>query len=71
MHCRYLKLGSVLEGVSDLMYKVFGVRFTVEPAPTTESWAPNVLKATAWHDDLGPLGTVYLDLLSRYEIDCA
>eukprot|EP00798_Chlamydomonas_sp_ICE-L_P019775 gene19775-26465_t len=41
----------------------FSVHLKVEPAPPAESWAPNVLKATAHHAELGDLGTVYLDLL--------
>ncbi len=62
---RYLQLGSVLEGVSELLWRVMGVRLEVGPAPHSESWARHVLKATAWHPDVGHMGVIYLDLLSR------
>ena len=37
----------------------------VSSAPSSEAWAPGILPMTAQHPDLGPLGTVYLELCSR------
>ena len=62
---RYLQLDSVLQGVSELLAQVMGVRLDIKPAPASEAWAPHVLKVTASHADVGDMGVVYLDLLAR------
>ncbi|KAG2485902.1 hypothetical protein HYH03_015346 [Edaphochlamys debaryana] len=62
---RYTALPSVLAGVARLLRAVFGVGLEAAPAAPGEGWAPGVLRLRASHPELGPLGTVYLDLGSR------
>lgn len=60
--CSYLHLPSVLLGLGELSQAVLGVALSVQPARQSETWAHGVLRCDATHDELGFLGTVYLDL---------
>ncbi|KAG2425921.1 hypothetical protein HXX76_013295 [Chlamydomonas incerta] len=62
---RYTALPSVLAGMRTLLRAVFRIELALGPAAPGEGWAPGVLRAEAHHPDLGPLGTVYLDLGER------
>ncbi|EFJ50295.1 hypothetical protein VOLCADRAFT_88756 [Volvox carteri f. nagariensis] len=62
---RYTAVPSVLAGVQHLLRRVFRMELRVSPAAPGEGWAPGVLRCDAEHADLGPLGTVYLDLADR------
>ncbi|KAG2434975.1 hypothetical protein HYH02_011974 [Chlamydomonas schloesseri] len=62
---RYTALPSVLAGVRTLLRAVFRIELVLGPVAPGEGWAPGVLRAEARHPDLGPLGTVYLDLGDR------
>lgn len=62
---RYTALPSVLAGVRTLLRAVFRIELVLGPAAAGEGWAAGVLRAEAHHPDLGPLGTVYLDLGER------
>ncbi|PNH07339.1 Mitochondrial intermediate peptidase [Tetrabaena socialis] len=62
---RFTALPSVLAGVRLLLRRLFRIDLAVEAAAPGEAWAPGVLRCTASHPDLGPLGAVYLDLGDR------
>jgi hypothetical protein len=61
----YLQLGSVLQGLSQLLQQLMGVQLAPQPLAPGEGWAPGVLKLAVTCQELGPLGVVYLDLLTR------
>ncbi|GAX79131.1 hypothetical protein CEUSTIGMA_g6571.t1 [Chlamydomonas eustigma] len=62
---QYLNLGSILEGFKELMRDLFELKIEIALAPSSETWAPGILKMTAELPNFGPIGTVYLDLTSR------
>jgi hypothetical protein len=62
---RYTALPSVLAGVRVLLARLLGLQLQVAPAGSAEAWAPGVLRCEASHRELGPLGTIYLDLEDR------
>lgn len=61
----YLQLGSVLQGLSQLLQQLLGLQLQLQPLAPGEGWAPGVLKLAVTCQELGPLGVVYLDLLTR------
>lgn len=61
----YLQLGSVLRGLSKLLQQLMGLQLQVQPLLPGEGWAPGVLKIAVTCRDLGPLGVLYLDMLTR------
>jgi hypothetical protein len=63
--CRYLVLEGVLDGLQQLVRQLLGIQLEASRVPPEEGWGPHLLKLTATHVDLGPLGTLYLDLASR------
>lgn len=61
----YLQLGSVLAGLSQLLQQLLGLQLQLQPLQPGEGWAPGVLKLSVSCQELGPLGVLYLDLLTR------
>jgi len=61
----YTHLPVVLKGFAKIMEQLFGLALTISPAPSTEAWAPGVLKCEAALSDGSSVGTVFLDLCSR------
>ncbi|KAF5843142.1 hypothetical protein DUNSADRAFT_2179 [Dunaliella salina] len=61
----YTRLPVVLKGFAQIMEHLFGLVLTISSAPSTEAWAPGVLKCEAALSDGSTLGTVFLDLCSR------
>lgn len=61
----YLQLGSVLAGLSQLLQQLLGLQLQLQPLQPGEGWAPGVLKLSVTCQELGPLGVLYLDLLTR------
>lgn len=61
----YLQLGSVLSGLSQLLQQLLGLQLQLQPLQPGEGWAPGVLKLSVTCQELGPLGALYLDLLTR------
>ncbi len=53
------------QGLRVLLRQLFRVSLHVSPCAPGEGWAPGVLRAEAEHQELGFLGTVYLDLQDR------
>ncbi|GLC42091.1 hypothetical protein PLESTM_001284900 [Pleodorina starrii] len=62
---RYTAVPSVLAGIRHLLRRVFRIELRISEAVPGEGWAPGVLRCEAEHSELGPLGTVYLDLGDR------
>jgi intermediate peptidase len=61
----YLQLGSILQGLSQLLQQLLGLQLQLQPLQPGEGWAPGVLKVSVSCQDLGQLGVLYLDLLTR------
>lgn len=61
----YLQLGSVLQGLSQLLQQLMGLTLQLQPLQPGEGWAPGVLKLSVTCEDQGPLGVLYLDMLTR------
>jgi intermediate peptidase len=61
----YLQLGSILQGLSQLLQQLLGLQLQLQPLQPGEGWAPGVLKVAVSCQDLGQLGVLYLDLLTR------
>jgi len=49
----YLHLPSVLEGLGELVLRVFGVRMRLEPLGPGEAWAPGVVRVGLLNEDSG------------------
>ncbi|KXZ54341.1 hypothetical protein GPECTOR_5g423 [Gonium pectorale] len=62
---RYTALPSLLAGLRELLGRLFRLRLAVSEAAPGEGWAAGVLRCDASHPELGPLGTIYLDLGDR------
>ncbi|GFR47668.1 hypothetical protein Agub_g9412 [Astrephomene gubernaculifera] len=62
---RYTAVPSVLSGIRTLLANLFGMDLSISPAAPGEGWAPGVLRCDASLPQLGPLGTIYLDLGDR------
>lgn len=54
----YLKLRSVLEGLGELVLRVFGVRMRLEPLGPGEAWAPGIVRVGLLNEDDGAGGGV-------------
>ena len=61
----YLQLGSILQGLSQLLQQLLGLQLQLQTLQPGEGWAPGVLKLTVTCQEMGPLGVLYLDLLTR------
>jgi len=61
----YLQLGSVLQGLSQLLQQLMGLSLQLQPLQPGEGWAPGVLKLSVTCEEQGPLGVLYLDMLTR------
>lgn len=61
----YLSVGSVLQAISELFQRLYGV--TLEPVTTTsgEVWDPSVRRLDVIHETEGKIATIYCDLFRR------
>lgn len=61
----YFTLGNVLQGLSDLFQKIYGIRLEPVVAETGETWSPEVRRLNVVSDREGVLGVIYCDLFER------
>lgn len=61
----YFTIGSVIEGLSDIFKKIYGISFELSPTKPKEIWAPDVRKITVTSEKDGPIGVIYCDLFER------
>ena len=56
-----------MRGLCLLLHRLFGIHVEYEDADITgvEAWAPDLRRLDLSHPDHGPLGVIYLDLLTR------
>ena len=68
LRCRHFPLHSVVHGLCHLLHRLFAIHVEYHDTDVVgaEAWAPNLRRLDLSHPDHGPLGVVYLDLLSRW-----
>lgn len=61
----YFSLGTVMQGISRLFSRLYGVRLVARETPSGETWSQNVRRLDVIHETDGPLAVIYCDLFSR------
>lgn len=61
----YFSLGGCMEGLNNLMTKLYGIRFENTEMETGEYWAPDIYKLSVVHETEGLLGYIYCDFFER------
>ncbi|CAL9728407.1 mitochondrial intermediate peptidase [Monosporozyma unispora] len=61
----YFTIGSVIDGLSDIFQKIYGISFALSPTKPKEIWAPDVRKIIVTSEKEGPIGVIYCDLFER------
>lgn len=61
----YFSLGTVMQGISRLFTRLYGVRLVPRETPSGETWSNNVRRLDVIHETDGPLAVIYCDLFSR------
>ena len=61
----FFSLGTVMQGISRLFTRLYGVRLVPRETPHGETWSDNVRRLDVIHETEGPLAVIYCDLFSR------
>lgn len=61
----YLSLGTVMQGLSRLFTRLYGVRLVPHEPQPGETWDPDVRRLDVMDEDHGHIAVVYCDLFSR------
>lgn len=61
----YFSLGSVMQGLSRLFNRLYGIRFVPCQTTTGETWSPDVRRLDVFHETEGHVAVLYADLFSR------
>ncbi|QLG72585.1 hypothetical protein HG535_0D02930 [Zygotorulaspora mrakii] len=61
----YFTLGTVMEGLSDLFQRIYGIRLEPIIAERGETWSPEVRRLNVVSERDGLIGVVYCDLFER------
>ncbi|CUS20673.1 LAQU0S01e12024g1_1 [Lachancea quebecensis] len=61
----YFSLGTVMQGLSDLLEDIYGIRLEPAVAKVGETWSPEVRRINVVSDQEGVIGVVYCDLFER------
>ncbi|KAG0722667.1 Mitochondrial intermediate peptidase [Chionoecetes opilio] len=61
----YFSLGTVMEGLSGLLQRLYDVTLEVEEPAPGEVWVTDVYKLAVKHDSEGILGHIYCDFYER------
>ncbi|KAI4121579.1 MAG: hypothetical protein LQ338_006289, partial [Usnochroma carphineum] len=61
----YFSLGSVMQGLSRLFTKLYGVRFVPAPIAPGEAWHPDVRRLDVIDENEGRIAVLYCDLFAR------
>ena len=61
----YFSLGTVMQGLSRLFDRLYGVRLVPRELSPGEAWEPNVRRLDVVHEDEGHIAVLYCDLFER------
>ncbi|ONH68195.1 Mitochondrial intermediate peptidase [Cyberlindnera fabianii] len=61
----YFSLGSVMQGLSNLFSKIYGIQLVPAPLLAGESWSNDVRRLDVVSENEGLIGVVYCDLFQR------
>lgn len=61
----YFSLGTVMQGLSRLFSRLYGIRFIPREAGHGETWNPDVRRLDVMHEDDGHVAVLYCDLFER------
>ncbi len=61
----YFSLGTVMQGLSRLFDRLYGIRFVPRQLSRGEAWAPDVRRLDVIHEDEGHVAVLYADLFAR------
>ena len=61
----YFSLGTVMQGLSRLFERLYGVRFVPRPISAGEAWDPGVRRLDVVHETEGHVAVLYCDLFAR------
>ena len=61
----YFSLGTVMQGLSRLFSRLYGVRFAPREGGVGETWNPDVRRLDVMHEDDGHVAVLYCDLFER------
>ena len=62
----YFSVGTVMQGLSRLFDRLYGVRFVPREAKPGETWDPNVRRLDVMQEDEGHVAVLYCDLFERH-----
>lgn len=62
----YFSLGTVMQGLSRLFKRLYGICFIPNESSSGETWNPDVRRLDVWHEDEGLIAVVYCDLFARF-----
>lgn len=61
----YFSLGTVMQGLSRLFHRLYGVRFVPHQTSPGEVWTPDVRRLDVVHETEGHVAVLYCDLFAR------
>ncbi|MCJ1461098.1 Mitochondrial intermediate peptidase [Mycoblastus sanguinarius] len=61
----YFSLGTVMQGLSRLFTRLYGIRFVPRESTSGETWNPDVRRLDVFHDTEGHVAVLYCDLFAR------
>lgn len=61
----YFSLGTVMQGLSRLFTRLYGISFVPHKSPSGEIWTPDVRRLDVIHEDEGHVAVLYCDLFAR------
>ena len=61
----YFSLGTVMQGLSRLFDRLYGIRFVPRETARGETWVPDVRRLDVVHEDEGHVAVLYCDLFER------
>ena len=62
----YFSLGTVMQGLSRLFDRIYGIRFVPRETAIGETWDPNVRRLDVMHENEGHVAVLYCDLFERH-----
>lgn len=61
----YFSLGTVMQGLSRLFHRLYGIRLVPRETPPGETWNPDVRRLDVIDDNEGHIAVIYCDLFER------
>lgn len=61
----YFSLGTVMQGLSRLFTRLYGIRFVPQESTSGETWNDDVRRLDVYHETEGHVAVLYCDLFSR------